>query len=435
VLLVAASVSPPAAANGAVTLFRGQRHGPLAPQRSTNVRVDREDLLFDLLDLYTARVTASYRLTAAAAENADVAFAFVRDMSGPIFYQGLPGSVEVDGTPVDAETATDGQILEPRLRAWLDARPELRRALRAAAEEAPRSTDPDRPLREAGGPCAGGCRALLEWSQMVDEHDPGISMRREWALDAAREVIPEAVEELQRGWCTLPERHRLVFLLFRLDFSAGQTRSVTVRYEHVPTVDRRTHAPGVRTFEYLLSPAKRWAAFGPLDVTVRLPDQVAFSSPRPFRHEGGALRASFDTLPDGELTFSVMSTKGLWLGLSRHGAYWAVLAAALGLAGMLSGAAFGTLLSRGPRRRRVLLSLLFAGPLSALAALAVLLPLQARLPQDALGFDDDYSDGLRPARPGFLVRLAAVAGAVAAVAVSTALARRRAVRPTHEKLG
>jgi hypothetical protein len=83
-----------------------------------------------------------------------------------------------------------------------------------------------------------------------------------------------------------------------------------------------------------------------------------------------------------------------------------VLAAALGLAGMLSGAAFGTLLSRWPRRRRVLLSLLVAGPLSALAALAVLLPLQARLPQDALGFDDDYGDGLRPARPGFLVRLA-----------------------------
>jgi hypothetical protein len=311
VLLLVAGASRQAAANSAVALFRGQRHGPLTPQRSTNVRVEREDLVFDLLDLHDARVTASYRMTAAAAESADVAFAFVRDMSGPITFHGVPASVEVDGAPVDADIATDGQILEPRLRAWLDARPELQRALRAAAEEAPRSTDPDRPLREAGGPCAGGCRALLGWSQMVGKHDPGLSMRREWALDAAREVIPEAVEELQRGWCTLPERHRLGFLLFRLDFSAGQTRDVTVRYEHVPTVDRRTHALGVRTFEYLLSPAKRWAAFGPLDVTVLVPDQVAFSSPRPFRHEGGVLRASFDTLPDGELTFSVMSTQGL----------------------------------------------------------------------------------------------------------------------------
>jgi hypothetical protein len=418
-------VTPPAAANNAPALFRGERHGPLVPQRSTNVRVDREDLAFDIPDdLFAARVTAAYRMTAVAAEHTDVGFAFVRALGGPRNLQNVTASVELDGAPLDFEVATDGEILEPRLRAWLAAHPELETKLHAAAAEASSTPDPDRALREAGGPCAGGCRALLAWSQMVGAHDPGLSMRREFALDAAREVIPEAVAELSRGWSTLPEGRRLVFLLFRLDFAAGQTREVTVRYEHRPTVDRLSRVREIETFEYLLSPAQRWAAFGPLDITVRVPAEVICSSKLPFRREGAAFHAAFPALPEGDLTFSVMPTHGLWLGLERHGAYWAILVAAVGLATILAGAAAGLLSVRRLAWQRALLALFVAGPLAAIAALSVLRPLVAALPRNALGFDDGYD---RPSAD-FLVPLGGLAGAAAAFTV-TAVRRRRAPPP------
>jgi hypothetical protein len=155
-LLLAWGASRPAAANNAVALFRGERHGPLSPQRSTNLRVEREDLTFDLSDGPSdARVTAAYRMTAAAAESADVAFAFVRAVAGPRGLENVSAAVELDGAPLAFDVVTDGQILEPRLHAWIEAHPGLEAALRAAATDAPGDAAPDRLLREAGSPCAG----------------------------------------------------------------------------------------------------------------------------------------------------------------------------------------------------------------------------------------------------------------------------------------
>jgi hypothetical protein len=283
------------------------------------------------------------------------------------------------------------------------------------------SEEVERVVRAAGGRCEDECWALRCWS------DPGCPFdahqRREHALDAARAVIADDFAALHGGWSTRREHRRLAFLLFHVDFAAAQARAVTVRYEHRPGADREVYVTGVFSYEYLLSPAKRWASFGPLDVAIRLPDGLRFDSPTPFRREGGELHASFPTLPEGELVFTVVPTQGLWLGLDRHAHYWAILAGAAALAALAVGAVVGRLATRRPRAQRALLCLVVAGLAAALVANVAMRPLRAALPRDALAFDDDGWNGA-PAHTGFLVPLGGLAGAAAAL--FAAFARRRA---------
>ena len=425
--LVLFSLAPrPAAANHAIAFFRGEQHGPLSPRRSTNIRVEGEELSFEVPDdLSDARVTAVYRMKAEAAESAEVAFVFVRALRSSLNMPPVSASVEIDGAPIEYRVVTDGELLEPRLRAWIDERPELSRALRGAAEARRQGASEEEilgPLRAAGGPCAPSCDGLIQWYELAGLPARDVfSLRREWALDAAREAIPEAVEELQRDWSTLAGDRRLGFLLFPLEFVAGGARTVRVRYEHRPTVDRRERVPGVWIYEYLLSPAQRWASFGPLDVQIRAPGGVQFAANLPLQREGDVFRAHLQTLPPGELTFSLMPTRGLWLGLSRHEHYWAILGAAIGFAALLAGVFLGRAWASRPRWQRVVFGLLVAGPLAALAALGVQRLLLLSFPRDALGFDNGYFD--RP-DSDFLVPLGGLAGAL--VALLASLWRRKA---------
>ena len=61
-------------------------------------------------------------------------------------------------------------------------------------------------------------------------------------------------------------------------------------------------------FTYLLSPARHWAEFGSLDITIRTPEPVPYivRSSLPLREaEERCYTAHFDSLPDGELTFTL----------------------------------------------------------------------------------------------------------------------------------
>jgi hypothetical protein len=390
IVLLTATWCRVAQANTAPALALGERHGALVPQRSTNIRVDGERLEFELeADSWDADVTAAYRMTARNAESVEIAFAFVRAMGGYPTLGPVPASVTVDGTEVEFVIKTDGEILEPRLHAWLETHP-------GASARFP---------------------ALAEWLSM---RDVGLPLRRERALEAAREVIPEAVEELQRGWSSLPEQRRLAFLLFRVDWSAGQSRTVSIRYRHQATADRTQHVNGVLRFEYLLGPARRWASFGELDVVVHLPPETDFRSELPFRREGNVRRAHFSALPPRDLTFSVMSTRGLWLGLPRHRDYWALLAFAISLPGVAIGVIIGAWRPTSPSSHRL--------PRALLAALLALVPgllvsfwLGARLPDNALAYDD----GIEPKpRTDFLVGIGCVAAALTALTIASIRKRR-----------
>jgi hypothetical protein len=169
VLLLAWFAPRPAAANHAIAFFRGERHGPLSPQRSSSVRVEREDLSFELPDdADDAQVTAVYRMKAEATESADVAFVFTRAAWSSQMMYSPSASVEVDGAPIEFRRLSDGEILEPRLRAWIEERPDLASALRAAIEA--RKKDPEeaeRLLQTKGAPCTEGCSALRDWYELA----------------------------------------------------------------------------------------------------------------------------------------------------------------------------------------------------------------------------------------------------------------------------
>src|SRR5581483_5411096 len=100
---------------------------------ATSVRIDREALAFTLApSLDVAAVTAAYQLTngGAAAAGVDVTFAYVRGERG----EGDPAAhaaLEADGAPLPFRAVTDAGLLEPKLRDWLEAHPDVTRELAA----------------------------------------------------------------------------------------------------------------------------------------------------------------------------------------------------------------------------------------------------------------------------------------------------------------
>jgi len=414
-----------ARAAGADAIVSGERYGAILPDGVTAVRVDREELAFALArDLGSAAVTAAFQLTntGAAAESADLAFVYSRtdrDEDDPAARIAL----EADGAPLRFRAATDAELLAPRVRAWVDAHAEVDRALAAFAG----AGDPAGPgvirsvVEAAGGHCdagqdagdragAGGCAGLVAWyrsSHNEEEHRLTGVDEDDDLVDAAREVAPGALAAVARGW---PVDARLGFLLFRVDFLPGQTRSVTAHYQHRAEVDRRAHANDTLGFDYWLSPAVRWAGFGPIDVSVRVPGRAVLASPLPFRREGDTYRSELPGLPDGELRFQAMSLDGLWLGMTRPHGYWAILAGAMAATAFAVGGAMARRRPGAPRWKRALLPLVTGGPLAAACNLAVLVLFLAAFPVNALGAG--YGGLVRGA---LLVALSVPAGAMASV--------------------
>jgi hypothetical protein len=414
----------------------GERHGTLVPEGATSVRVDRETLSFTLGPaLDTAAATAVYQLTntGTAAEAADVAFAFGRGERG-----GDPAAratLEADGAPLPFRALTDAGLLEPKLRAWLEAHPEVDRELGAEGHEGGDAGADEAPparlralVADAGGKCRPDCHRLLAWYRAApagdDEHRLLSDAEEEALLDAAREAVPAAVAELTARWSALAGSRadaRLGFLLFRLDLRPGQTRTVTVRYEHLAGADRAAHVNPTYGFDYLLGPARRWAGFGPLDVSVHVPPRTRFTSRTAFRREGDTYRTVLPGLPDGDLRFEAMSLDGLWLGMTEPDGYWAILAFAIASTAIAIGVAAGRVWAGASRLKRLLLPLLAAGPVSAACSLAVLVVLLVAFPPEALGFG--YEGILRG---GLLVLLAAPVGALSSAAAAAWKARMAA---------
>jgi hypothetical protein len=219
-------------------------------------------------------------------------------------------------------------------------------------------------------------------------------------------------------------------LLFHLDFEPGKTLAVTVRYEQTASEDDHGTVNGTSGFDYLLSPAKSWAGFGPLDVSVRgVPESSSFSSPLPFAREGDTYRAHFESLPSGELHFETTSRAGLWFGMTKPDDYAAILLTAVLLATLGVSAGVGWLWAGVTDRRRVLLPLFVAGPLAAMSSLGVTELLWAVFPYGALGHG--YGNIVLCALLVFFAMpLGAAVSAVSAARRSRALVRARALIPT-----
>ena len=69
------------------------------------------------------------------------------------------------------------------------------------------------------------------------------------------------------------------------------------------------YSPNLYRYEYLLSPAKCWASFGTLDITVNTPYYLSDSSLGKFEKVEGGYTMHLNKLPDGELNFTLCESK------------------------------------------------------------------------------------------------------------------------------
>jgi len=390
-----------AGANMAKWWRDGEGYGALVPQQATDVRVDSEDLSFTVApSLDHAEVTATYRMTngSAVASSAEVAFVVVAaELAGTDSTATAPrASITIDGTPVAFRVVTDADVLGPALDAWLVAHPEIGPELaRLSGSTMPsRDADYDKLRRLVPG-CLGECRELLRWYEQrrsTGTEDAGVS-REASILPAAEVAIPEEVAKLQNGWSTLAHRRRLSWLAFPLDLGPGATRTVSVRYTHRAGTDARVAVNTVFTYEYLLSPAKRWARFGDLHLTIQMPPGAQLRASLPLTQEGTTYRATLPGLPGGELALYVMSQSGLVFGMTQPTGYWLLLVAAMTLVTVPIGALLGRRWSRvGSRPRKALRCVFGTGPLALAANGVVVWWVSLAFPARAFGYG--YGAGL-----------------------------------------
>jgi hypothetical protein len=159
-----------------------------------------------------------------------------------------------------------------------------------------------------------------------------------------------------------------------------------VRYRQNATVDRRKNVHPTFHFDYLLSPAKHWAGFGALDVTLRLPPNYRLSTSSPFQCDRDDCHMHSSGLPNGELEFETTSLAGLWFGASKPAEYLAMMAAAVAWSTVLVGTGAGRRWSGVRDRVSGVLPLVIGGTLSLGCSLAVVFLLVAVFPPGALGF-------------------------------------------------
>jgi hypothetical protein len=121
--------------------------------------------------------------------------------------------------------------------------------------------------------------------------------------------VPQESELIDGGELGYELRHEATPLGFRLAVPPGRHDLAisfgadAVRHHHdEPTL--------LRQFAYVLSPARTWADFGGLDVTVHVPPGWRAAVAPAMRHEGDTLRATFATVPADSIALTVQAPAG-----------------------------------------------------------------------------------------------------------------------------
>ena len=94
---------------------------------------------------------------------------------------------------------------------------------------------------------------------------------------------------------------------YDITLAPGETLTNTVRAPLYPKI-YGDYNPPVCEYTYLLSPAKNWAKFGTLEISIETPFYLSEESLDGFKKTDGGYRLTRDGLPDGELTFSLCKT-------------------------------------------------------------------------------------------------------------------------------
>ncbi|MBR3358210.1 MAG: hypothetical protein IKG46_10360 [Solobacterium sp.] len=103
-----------------------------------------------------------------------------------------------------------------------------------------------------------------------------------------------------------PVRHEQImrWYVYTLEADPGETLINSVTAPVYPDVNMGYKEP-VYTYTYLLSPASTWKEFGTLDVDIRTDLHLLKTSQPGFEQTDAGHRASFEKLPEGELSFDL----------------------------------------------------------------------------------------------------------------------------------
>ena len=115
-----------------------------------------------------------------------------------------------------------------------------------------------------------------------------------------------AIEYLDRYGCLdfVMSNSLMRWFEYRLTIPAGGRLVNEVTAPLYPNINGN-YSSAVYEYRYLLSPAKCWAGFGSLDITVNTPYYITGCPLGDFEKVEGGYSLHFDGLPDGELTFTM----------------------------------------------------------------------------------------------------------------------------------
>lgn len=99
-------------------------------------------------------------------------------------------------------------------------------------------------------------------------------------------------------------RYLMRWYQYELTLAPGETLTNTVTAPLYPAIDT-SYEPPVYDYSYLLSPAKTWAEFGPLEIHINTPFAMTDSSLERFEQTDEGYALSLPGLPDEELTFTL----------------------------------------------------------------------------------------------------------------------------------
>ena len=140
---------------------------------------------------------------------------------------------------------------------------------------------------------------------------------RDSSITADGQSLPFTIQEVETGDAAVDR----FALTYTVEFPAWGTREVAVAYLSSSYGLREGTTYWTQEFTYLLSPARHWAEFGSLDITIRTPEPVPYivRSSLPLREaEERCYTAHFDSLPDGELTFTLYPRLSITLADRLH---------------------------------------------------------------------------------------------------------------------
>lgn len=138
--------------------------------------------------------------------------------------------------------------------------------------------------------------------------DSGI-LRHDW-YNAALSYFIEDPEDCELGGRFESDFTDKLFRWYEYDltFEPGERLTNVVTAPIYPSIDG-TYTPYVYTYTYLLSPAKKWADFCSLDITINTPLYLTDSAVSGFSKTENGYTASFDKLPENELVFCLSESE------------------------------------------------------------------------------------------------------------------------------